>query len=98
MEDNRITLDNIDDIRNEINGNLSDTIKCIILSFIEGNYENELKSGKITTNHLEKMTNKIVEGKEFNSYIDDIDSYIQDEMREYLEKNNVIENADELEQ
>lgn len=94
MENDKITLDNIDDIRDKIDGSWEDAVKNSILNFLEVSYEDSLKEGKITINDLEEMTTKIVEKEDFN---DTIDSFIQNEMADYLEKRNIIEVEEELE-
>lgn len=94
MEDNKITLDNIDYIRDKIDGSWENAVKSTILNFLEVSYEEQLESGKINVEVLETITTNIVEREEFNNYID---SFIQEEMEIYLQKNNIIENEEELE-
>lgn len=83
-----VNEDNIDDIRDKLNGNYYDAVKTTVLNLIEVSYENELVSNRIDINSIDKIVNKIVESDEFNDYID---SFIQDEIEKVFIENEIIE-------
>ena len=88
MENERLTMDNIDKYRDELSGNYYDAVKNTVLNLIEVSYEKELNSNKIDINSIDKIVNRIVENEEFNDYID---SYIQDEIFKVFIENKIIE-------
>lgn len=83
-----VNEDNIDDIRDKLNGNYYDAVKTTVLNLIEVSYENELVSNRIDINSIDKIVNKIVESDEFNDYID---SFIQDEIEKVFIEDEIIE-------
>lgn len=86
-----VNEDNIDDIRDKLNGNYYDAVKTTVLNLIEVSYENELVSNRIDINSINKIVNKIVESDEFNDYID---SFIQDEIEKVFIEDEIIEQED----
>lgn len=86
-----VNEDNIDDIRDKLNGNYYDAVKTTVLNLIEVSYENELISNRIDINSINKIVNKIVESDEFNDYID---SFIQDEIEKVFIEDEIIEQED----
>lgn len=91
MSKEKLTVDNIDDYRDELNGNYYDAVKVTVLNLIEVSYENELDSNKIDISSIDKIVNRIVESDEFNNYID---SYIQDEIKKVFIEDKIIEEED----
>ena len=91
MSKEKLTVDNIDDYRDELNGNYYDAVKATVLNLIEVSYENELDSNKIDISSIDKIVNRIVESDEFNNYID---SYIQDELNKVFIEDKIIEEED----
>ena len=91
MSKEKLTVDNIDDYRDELNGNYYDAVKATVLNLIEVSYENELDSNKIDISSIDKIVNRIVESDEFNNYID---SYIQDEIKKVFIEDKIIEEED----
>ena len=91
MSKEKLTVDNIDDYRDELNGNYYDAIKATVLNLIEVSYENELDSNKIDISSIDKIVNRIVESDEFNDYID---CYIQDEIKKVFIEDKIIEEED----
>lgn len=83
-----VNEDNIDDIRDKLNGNYYDVVKTTVLNLIEVSYENELVSNRIDINSIDKIVNKIVESDEFNDYID---SFIQDEIEKVFIEDEIIQ-------
>ncbi len=88
MNNEKLTTDNIDDIRDELNGNYYESVKSTVLNLVEISYEEELKNNKIDINSIDKIVSRIVESDEFNDYID---SFIQDEIRKVFVENEIIE-------
>ena len=91
MSKEKLTVDNIDDYRDELNGNYYDAVKATVLNLIEVSYENELDSNKIDISSIDKIVNRIVESDEFNDYID---CYIQDEIKKVFIEDKIIEEED----
>ena len=88
MSNEKLTMDNIDKYRDELNGNYYDAVKNTVLNLMEVSYENELDSNKIDINSIDEIVNRIVESDEFNDYID---SYIRDEIKKVFIENEIIE-------
>lgn len=88
MDNEKLTIDNIDDIRDELNGNYYESVKSTVLNLVEVSYEEELENNKIDINSIDKIVNRIVESDEFNDYID---SFIQDEIRKVFIENEIID-------
>lgn len=88
MSNEKLTMDNIDRHRDELNGNYYDAVKTTVLNLIEVSYENELNSNKIDINSIDKIVNRIVESDEFNDYID---FYIRDEIKKVFIEDEIIE-------
>lgn len=92
MKNEKLTMDNIDDIRDELNGNYYEAVKSTVLNLVEVSYEEELENNKIDINSIDKIVNRIVESDEFNDYID---SFIQDEIRNVFKENEILEEEEE---
>lgn len=88
MDNEKLTIDNIDDIKDELNGNYYESVKSTVLNLVEVSYEEELENNKIDINSIDKIVNRIVESDEFNDYID---SFIQDEIRKVFIENEIID-------
>jgi len=88
MINEKLTIDNIDDIRDELNGNYYEFVKNTVLNLVEVSYEEELENNKIDINSIDKIVNRIVGSDEFNDYID---SFIQDEIRKVFVENEIID-------
>lgn len=88
MDNEKLTIDNIDAYRDELNGNYYDAVKSTVLNLVEVSYEEELESNKINTKSIDKIVNRIVESDEFNDYID---SFIQDEIKKVFIEDEIIE-------
>lgn len=88
MNDEKLTIDNIDDIRDKLNCNFNDVLKGIVLNLVEVSYENELEKNKIDVKSIDEIVDRLLDSDEFNDYID---SFIQDEIRKVFKENEVIE-------
>lgn len=93
MNNEKLTIDNIDNIRDRLNGNYYEVVKSTVLNLVEVSYEEELANNKIDINSIDKIVNRIVESDEFNDYID---SFIQDEMRKVFIENEITEEEEEI--
>jgi len=67
-----INEDNIDDYRDEIDGNINNVIKCYVLNLIETSYPEVLKSNSLTKEKLEEIATKISDNEKFNDYLDSL--------------------------
>ena len=83
-----INEDNINDYRDEIDGNINEVVKCYVLNLIETSYPEILKNNLLTKVKLEKIATKISDNEKFNDYLDGL-------MFEEIDKNF---NIDELEE
>lgn len=83
-----INEDNIDDYREEIDGNINNVVKCYVLNLIETSYPEVLKSNLLTKEKLEEIATKISDNEKFNDYLDSL-------MFEEIDKSF---NIDELEE
>lgn len=92
MNDEKLTIDNIDEIRDELDSNYYDAIKATVLNLVEVSYKKELENNKIDINSIDKIVNRIVESDEFNDYMD---SFIQDEIRNVFKENEILEEEEE---
>ena len=86
MKHKKLTINNIDSIRNKIKGNYYETIKAKVLNFIEVSYEEELENNKIAMSYIDEIVNGVVENEDFNDYVD---SFIQNEITNVFKQNNV---------
>lgn len=83
---NIINDKNINEYKNKINGNLRNTIKAMTLSRIEAGYKHLLKNNKITEEMLDEIAYIISDNDEVFDYID---SWIYDEIRNYIKENEL---------
>lgn len=86
MEHKKLTIDNIDTIRDETSCNYYGAVKTTVLNLIEASYEDELENNKIEISYIDKIVNRVIESEEFNDYVD---SFIQNEITNVFKKNNI---------
>ncbi len=92
MINEKLTINNIDEIRDKLEGNYYNTIKSTVLNLVEVSYKEELENNKIDINSIDKIVNRVVESDEFNDYID---SFIQDEIKNVFIENEILEEEEE---
>lgn len=90
-EEKVINEETIDDIKDEISGNLQEAVKDIVLNILENVYPRILESNQFTTEHLENISSSISNSNEINDHIDKL---ICDEIK-YFEEENLIEDEEE---
>lgn len=83
-----INEDNIDDYRDEIDGNINNVVKCYVLNLIETSYPEVLKNNLLTEEKLGKIATKIADSEKFNDYLDSL-------MFEEIDKNFNINELEE---
>lgn len=92
MNSEKLAINNIDNIRDELNGNFYESIKVAVLNLVEVSYKNELENNKIDINSIDKIVNRLIDSDEFNDYID---SFIQDEIRNVFREDEIIEEEED---
>lgn len=91
-EEKVINEANIEDVREEIIGNLQDAIKQTILNIIESAYPKLLESNEFTTENLENISYRISDSDELNNYID---SFIYEEINQFKKENGIEDEEEE---
>lgn len=82
----KVTPENIDDIKSSLNSDFKNTIKSFILDRIECNYEEQLVSEKITMNDIDEMA-YIITNDEI--LLDTLDSTIKETIDDYFKENEI---------
>lgn len=95
MENERITLSNIDNYRKDIKGDWNDVIYNEVINIIECVYDNELEKKNITAKDLEKISARIAESKELNNFMD---NFFQEEISRMFEKKTILSEEEEPEE
>lgn len=86
MENKKLTINNIDTIREETECNYYGAVKTTVLNLIETSYEDELEKNKIEISYIDKIVNRVIDSEEFNDYVDSI---IQNEIANVFKENNI---------
>lgn len=86
MENKKLTINNIDTIREEIECNYYGAVKTTVLNLIETSYEDELENNKIEISYIDEIVSRVVESEDFNDYVDSI---IQNEIANVFKENNI---------
>lgn len=84
--DKIVNEESIEEIRCEIEGNLQNAIKHVILNLLETSYTNILESNKFTKQDLETISDAISEDEELNNYIDGL---VFEQLDNISNKNNI---------